>query len=389
MTTPQPADEQPNPPPELLSLRAEIDKLDHEMLELLARRTAVVTRVADVKRRHALMVRDRTRESEILEDRRSHCERLGLRTETIESLYRLLLTASRDHQAALGTEVPDDLPKKTVAIIGGLGGMGSLFGRLFTELGQEVLITDLDTPLTPREAAGRADAVLVSVPIRATLDVIAEIGPACREDGLLFDVTSTKVDPIRMMCESSRCDVIGMHPMFGPSVHTLQEQRIVLVPGRVREGSSWEWWLRTCIRARGLSILDATAEEHDRSMAIVQVLTHFSTEVLGLAMARLGLPVEQTLRFASPVYLIELLMTARHFCQSGELYGAIHMANPNRREIADALDASLAAWRQAVDQDDQTLFSKLFDECNEFFGSFSERALKQSSHLMDRVVERG
>ena len=389
MTSPLPPDEAPHIPPELLELRASIDDIDHGILELLSRRREIVSRVADVKRDNALKVRDRTREAEILEDRRIQCDRLGLHAGMVESLYRLLLTASRDQQAALGTEVPSDLPRRTVAVIGGNGAMGTLFARLFSDLGQDVLIADLDTTLTPKEAAGKADAVLISVPIRSTLEVISEIGPECREDGLLFDITSTKVEPVRAMCEASRSNVIGTHPMFGPGVHTLQEQRIVIVPGRLHEGSTWDQWLRTCIRARGLSILDATSEQHDRSMSIVQVLTHFSTEVLGLAMSRLGVSVDETLQFASPVYLIELLMTARHFCQSGDLYGAIHMANPNRREIADALEDSIRSWREAVDGNDQQAFSRLFGECSSFFGSFSARAMEQSSHLIDRLVERG
>jgi chorismate mutase/prephenate dehydrogenase len=389
MTEPTPSEPPREPPQELVELRETIDGIDHEMLELLARRRRAISKVADVKKRNALEVRDRVREAAILEDRNRRCERLGLRTETIESLYRLLLTDSRDHQAALGTEVPRDLPTRTVAVIGGNGAMGGLFARLFEDLGQEVLVADRDTTLTPVEAAARADAVLVGVPIRSTLDVIREVGPACRDDGLLFDITSTKVDPVRAMCEAASCDVIGTHPMFGPGIHSLQEQRIVVVPGRLRDGSDWDHWLRTCIRARGLDILDASSEEHDRAMAIVQVLTHFSTEVLGLAMTRLGVSVDETLKFASPVYLIELLMTARHFCQSGELYGAIHMANPNRTDVVEALRSSLESWRSAVEGEDQQAFTRLFEECSDFFGGFSSRAMEQSGHLIDRLVERG
>lgn len=376
-------------PESLLALRAQIDELDHQMLQLLGQRKEIVAQVADVKRHHHIGIRDRKREDELLTDRRNHCNDLGLSHQVIESLYRVILTASRDQQAALGAELPEDLPTRSVAIIGGEGGMGSLFARLFQELGQEVLIADLHTRLTPTEAARQADAVLISVPIQSTLEVIKEIGPCCREDGLLFDVTSTKIDPIAAMCTHATCDVIGTHPIFGPNINTLQEQRIVLVPGRVHEGSSWLSWLRSCFQARGLSILETTAEDHDRSMSIVQVLTHFSTEVLGLAMARLGVPVNETLRFASPVYLIELLMTARHFCQSAELYGAIHMANPNRAEVAGKLEESLIAWRQAVDTDNQQNFDELFEEVHAYFGEFSERALEQSTYLIDRLVERG
>lgn len=376
-------------PEELLELRSRIDGVDRELLEVLARRKELVSSVAEVKKRHQVPIRDRNREAEILEDRRARCTDLGLPNPVIENLYRVLLTASREHQADLGTEVPLELEPRTVAIIGGNGGMGQLFKRLFESVGQEVILSDLDTTLTPMEAASRADATMVSVPIRATEEVIRQIGPCCREDALLFDVTSTKTRPVEQMLASSTCDVIGTHPMFGPSVNSLQEQRVVLVEGRLRPDSSWSKWLRCCLHARGMLIIDSTCQEHDRSMGIVQVLTHLSTQVLGLAMSRLGVPIAQTMQFASPVYLIGLIMTARHFCQSSDLYGSIHMSNPNQPEVAEAFSSSLEDWLRAVNTRDQTEFDRLFAEADSFFGEFSDEALKLSTHLIDRVVERG
>ena len=384
----QPAQSQPLPQ-ELLELRNQIDEIDSDLLNALARRTELVAHVAKVKKRHAVPIRDRIREAAILEDRRARCTTLGLSNTVIENLYCVLLTASREYQADLGAEVPADMDTRTIAIIGGHGGMGQLFKRLFESVGQEVLLSDLDTALTPKDAASRADAVMISVPIRATSEVISQVGPCCREDSLLFDVTSTKVQPVHEMIASSSCDVMGTHPMFGPSVNTLQEQRIVLVEGRLREHSPWPHWLKSCLRARGMLILESTANEHDRSMGIVQVLTHLSTQVLGLAMARLGVPISQTMQFASPVYLIGLIMTARHFCQSSELYGAIHMANPNQPEVAEAFSTSLEDWLHAVEDQDQSEFDRLFAEADEFFGEFSSEALRQSTHLIDRLVERG
>ena len=158
---------------------------------------------------------------------------------------------------------------------------------------------------------------------------------------------------------------------------------------RLRENSPWPGWLTSCLKARGMLILESDAEEHDRSMGIVQVLTHLSTQVLGLAMARLGVPITETMRFASPVYLIGLIMTARHFCQSSELYGAIHMSNPNQPEVAHVFSQCLAEWLDSIKDRNQGEFDQLFAEARRFFGDFSDQALTQSTHLIDRLVERG
>ena len=378
-----------NLPPELLELRDGIDALDRDLLRLLSRRGELIERVASVKRTHRVPIRDRAREQEILRDRQARCADLGLSSGTVENLYRVLLTASRERQADLGAGVPESLESHSVAIIGGRGGMGEMFRRLFESVGQQVLVADRETTLRPAEAAARAEVVVISVPIDCTIEVIREVGPSCREDGLLCDLTSIKVEPVQAMLQHAPGDVIGTHPMFGPTVNTLQEQRIVLVPARLAAGSHWRGWLEGCLLARGLRVLESSAEEHDRSMGIVQVLTHLSTQALGLAMARLGVPISETLRFASPVYLVGLLMTARHFGQDPGLYGAIHMSNPEQPKVAEVMESSLRDWLQAVERRDQPGFDRLFAEAARFFGPFSDEALRESAHLIDRLVERG
>ena len=241
-------------------LRAVIDSIDHELLRLVSRRMSVVSEIAEYKRERGLKIRDHEREREIISDRRSHGERLGLPPDAIESFYRVILWASREHQAALRAEVPPDVEPQTVAIIGGKGRMGSLMTRLFADLGHAVMIADLDTELTPEDAASTADVVVVSVPIEVTETVIRQIGPCIRPDSLFMDVTSIKEGPLRAMMESSRSSVVGTHPMFGPDVHSLQGQRAVLCRGR---GEEWFNWVKQMYQARGLVIKEAAADEHD------------------------------------------------------------------------------------------------------------------------------
>ncbi len=369
----------------LAVLRALIDAVDHEMLELLARRNALVGEIAAFKRAHGVAIRDRQREREIIADRRRRAERMGLRPEVIESMLRLMLWASRDRQAALRAEVPPDAPQHTVAIIGGAGQMGGCMARLFADLGHAVMIADLDTELSTREAASVADVVVISVPIGVTVDVIRDLGPLVRDDALLMDVTSIKTEPVKAMLESCSSSVVGTHPLFGPSVHSLQGQRMVLTPGR---GDEWYDWLRLMLQARGLSIMQSTPQEHDRAMAVVQVLTHFSTEVMGRALADIGVPLEVTLNYTSPVYLMELLMTARHFAQSPELYASIQMSNPLTAEVTAAFVRAAGEHEKIVRAGDSKAVTAMFEKVRGFFGDFTDRALEQSSYMIDRLVER-
>jgi chorismate mutase/prephenate dehydrogenase len=277
------------------------------------------------------------------------------------------------------------LEPRTVAIIGGKSGMGACLGQMFADLGHAVMIADLDTQLTPGEAAAAADVVVISVPIDVTEDVIRELGPHVREDALLMDVTSLKAGPMKAMLEASTASVAGTHPLFGPSVHSLQGQRVVITPGR---GDEWLAWLKSMLHARGLEMVEATPEEHDRVMAVVQVLVHYATEVMGRTLATLNVPIDHTLQFMSPIYLMEVLLAARHFAQSSDLYASIQMSNPRTHEVCEAFMAAAHELQQATESRNREGFARVFEEVRDYFGPFTERALQQSDFLIDRLVER-
>ncbi|MGD8317484.1 MAG: bifunctional chorismate mutase/prephenate dehydrogenase [Myxococcales bacterium] len=368
----------------LLELRRALDTLDHELLDLLVRRMEVVAEIAARKREHRVRIRDLERERRVLDDRCARARVLGLPTGSVESVWRQLMLMSRERQAALRAEMPPDVEPKTIAIIGGEGGMGRSLQTLFSDLGHDVRSADLETNLRPVDAAAMGDVVIISVPIRETRAVIEQLGPLVRKEALLMDVTSIKADPMQAMLASTEASVLGTHPMFGPGVNTYQGQRVVICPGR---GHDWLDWARQMFTARGLVITEATPEEHDSMMAIVQVLHHFKTQVLGLALSRAGTPLEQTLRFTSPAYLLEAYVTGRHFAQSPDLYGPIEMLNPGSPHVIEAFRKAATDLAEILAAGDQDAFARVFDEVRAFFGSFSEEALEQSGFLIDRLVE--
>lgn len=374
-------------PNELLPLRERIDELDRRFVELLAERNELVAQVAEVKRLSGYPIRDSNREGQMLEDRRTLGVKDGISPEVVESLFRVILWASRDRQAALRAAMPIKVDPRTIAIVGGHGGMGRCLEKMFLNQGHDVMITDVDTMLTPAQAAGKADITVISVPIRSTRQVIEMVGPCCREDSLLLDVTSIKSDPVDAMLHSTSANVIGTHPLFGPAINSLQGQRVVITPARIND-PLWESWLSTSFKAAGLEVIQSTPEKHDRIMSVVQVLTHYSTEVIGRTMQALDVSIAESLQFTSPIYHMELLMAARHFAQSPDLYSAIEMTNPNTETVTAAFNKAAEEMRSLIISGDQDGFRNTFGEVRDFFGEFSKTALVESSYLIDRLVER-
>jgi prephenate dehydrogenase len=230
-----------------------------------------------------------------------------------------------------------------------------------------------------------ADLVVLAVPMGAAVEVARELGPWVREDALLCDINSLKGEICEVMGEVCRGEVLGMHPMFGPTVASLLRQKWVLCP--VRPGR-WSRWLEGELGKLGLELLRSEPRAHDRMMSAVQVLVHFHTLVMGEALRRAGLGVEESLRFTSPIYRIELAVVGRLFGQDPDLYAEIEMSNPYGREVLGHFLEATLSLKEIIDAGDRDAFRGVFGEVAEHFGEFKGEALALSDFLIEELVRK-
>jgi prephenate dehydrogenase len=272
-----------------------------------------------------------------------------------------------------------------VGIIGGTGKMGKFFSRVFTRAGYEVLVSGRRTSLSREELAAQCDIVIVSVPIRDTVQVIDEIAPLLRDDQLLCDLTSLKVQPVAAMLKSKAL-VVGLHPMFGPTVHSLARQTIIVCPARVDERTRER--ILSVFRNEGAVCTITTPETHDRMMAVVQGLTHFVTLTVAESIRRLGVDIGRTQEFTSPVYQIELALVGRLLSQDPDLYADILELNPFVPEVLAACTASAGDLSAIIENGDPDLFRRFFDENTRHFGDYCTRGQEITDALIDSMVKR-
>ena len=86
----------------------------------------------------------------------------------------------------------------------------------------------------------KSDVVLVSVIIEKTVEVIQQVAPRMQSGSLIMDVTSVKSGPVKAMktYAPKGVEVLGTHPMFGPTMPTLSGQTIIFTPV---EGKTGKW----------------------------------------------------------------------------------------------------------------------------------------------------
>jgi prephenate dehydrogenase len=216
------------------------------------------------------------------------------------------------------------MDKFPIGIIGGTGGMGRWFADFFEKEGHPVRVSGRDKGARPAEMAEACPVVIVSVPIGVTQEVIRQVGPHMKRESLLMDLTSLKAGPVRVMLESSASEVIGLHPLFGPSVPCLEGQNIVICPAR---GGKWLPWVRDVFGRRGAKLVEAIPERHDEIMTFVQALNHLDTIVMGLAIRQSGFEREIRESFSTPILRGKLGMIDRVF-SNPQLHTELITANP-------------------------------------------------------------
>jgi prephenate dehydrogenase len=270
-------------------------------------------------------------------------------------------------------------------IIGGTGKMGQLFVPVFERAGYEVLVSGRSTTLTSEDLARRCDLVIVSVPVRDTVRVIDKIAPLLRPGQLLCDFTSLKEKPIEAMLRSAAY-VVGLHPMFGPTVSSLQSQTIIVCPARVEDVILNK--LVAVFRKEGARCTMATPEEHDRMMAVVQGLTHYVTLCMAESIRKLGMDIETTQEFTSPVYQIELSLVGRLLSQDPDLYADILQQNPYVPGVIAACRQSAADLAAIVNGHDPARFRAFFEKNSRHLGSYCEQGQETTDALIECMVKR-
>ena len=369
---------------EIARLRKRLDTIDERIVSLLANRQQEVERIVTLKRMHNLPVYHPAREEDLISKRRGQGVHAGLDPDYVESLYRRILKQSRKEQSA-------HLAQKgvragaTVLIVGGDGNMGAYFRKWFEAAHYQVRILGRTDWSRVDALCKDVDLVIMSVPIDVTARVVHEIGPHLPPNCILTDITSIKKVPLKAMLDIHEGPVVGLHPLFGPTTSTMDKQIVVVTPGRNDTDCQW---LLDQFSAWGNILVYSDAAEHDLIMGMVQALRHFATFAFGQFLRRKKIDLHRTLEFSSPIYRLELVMVGRLFAQDPALYGEIIFASPQRSALlAEYLD-SLMTNRDMLKNEDKELFCEEFKKTADWFASFSEQAIRESSFLIDKLIER-
>ncbi len=268
---------------------------------------------------------------------------------------------------------------KVISIIGGFGQMGTLFSRLWQEQDYTVYSIgrknweDCDAELL------QSDAVIVCVPIKDTIDTITKLSPRLNKKTILADFTSLKTEPLMAMLAEYTGPVVGLHPMFGPTINTPQNQIIAHCQGRNPEACQW---LVDSLTKIGFTLKSMTAAKHDQAMNFIQGIEHFLTFSLGTFLYQKQEHPQDLLEIASPIYMAKLLLMGRIFDQDPSLYADIIMADKKRIELIKEFSLWLSQWVTQLEKYNKEEFIHEFKQASTWMGEFTAYAQRISDDFL-------
>ena len=236
----------------------------------------------------------------------------------------------------------------------GFGRFGALAARYLAEDvavrvldsgGRAAAIRALGAEPADLEAVCRQRIVLLCVPIRAMRRQLALIAPLLADDTLVVDVCSVKTAPVGWMREilPPHTPILGTHPMFGPdsAARTLHGAKIVLCPERIEAGRCDR--IRRWLEKRGLTVIEASAETHDRQIAVSLALTHF----VGRSLAAFG-ATEMEIDTEGYKRLLHILGVVEN--DTWQLFEDMHRFNPFAAEQRRAFVRAMAGIEDRLER---------------------------------------
>ncbi|HEX9773209.1 MAG TPA: prephenate dehydrogenase/arogenate dehydrogenase family protein [Steroidobacteraceae bacterium] len=341
----------------LEDLRARLDLIDRQLLELVAQRQALSTEIASVKRATGQSTRDFGREREVLLRARRDAESLGIAPSLAESLLQSLIRGSLTTQEQARVAAQGRGGGRSALVIGGRGKMGRWMADFLASQGFRITVADPAGEVPGYDWIGdwtssalEQDLIVVATPLRAADEVLAALA-ARRPRGLVFDLGSLKT-PLRTglaALQAAGCRVTSVHPMFGPDTELLSGRHVIFID--LGDAAALEE-ARSLFGSTMADLVVMELEEHDRLIAFVLGLSHALNIAFFTALAESGEAAPRLARMSSTTFDAQLDVASKVAGENPDLYFEIQSLNAFGEEPLAALRAAVDRLYRSVQQRD-------------------------------------
>ena len=356
--------------------RRDIEALDRRILHLVRERLDLARMIGRLKCEHGVPLRNFRVEAQVHARLADAARDLGIDPAIGSDLAHLLISRSVEEQASLMDTVYAG-GQLTTLVFGGKGGMGSWMVRFLNSQGHRVEVRDPARGACPVPEVGdlataaNADLIVLATPMDVTGRVLEELA-TLGSRAIVAEMCSLKahLEPTFVRVRSAGLRVVSFHPLFGPEQRTLSGRTIVFCTDGDPEDVAFVRGLFSETSAR---LVEMSAAEHDRRMAVVLGLTHLSNLVFARALAHSGVAAADLIRVAGVTFDRQLATTREVTEENSDLYFQIQDLNPSTPDTACWLTTALTELMTAIRNHDATAFSTLMHACREQLAGASRR----------------
>jgi len=230
-----------------------------------------------------------------------------------------------------------------------------------------MVLSSRNTDLKPKDAVKLADIIIISVPIRHTVQVIQELIEYLPDDRLLMDFTGIKTEATCALAGYTRGEVVATHPMFGPWVQGLQGQNIAY-----DALNPWEKWQKIydLWQQDWANLIPIESKKHDEMVSIIQSTVHILNLVLGHILKQRGINIEDLMKISTPNARMQLCILSRFFKQEASLYTDMQVYNPlYQQQILPEIEAYFKNLEGIIDEKNTTQFETEFESIKAYLWS--------------------
>lgn len=355
----------------LASQRRAIEALDERILKLVARRLDVAESIGRAKCEHGIPLRNFEVEAQVQARLEDLALGHGLERVLGRDLALFLIEHSLQTQSALIERVYSG-DRLQALVVGGMGGMGRWVARFLNGQGHGVTVLDpapgeCPFPRAERLATGLAgaDLVMIAVPMSACGPILKEIADL-RPRGVIAEMCSfkTHLAPSFEALKASGVRFASFHPLFGPGVSMLTGKNIVFCTEGDTEATAL---VKGLFAATSAALVDMSASEHDRRMALVLGMTHLCNIGLARALSKSGTSFGELSQAAGVTFHKQVGTTREVASENPALYFEIQALNPSTRDTVRWLTDSLAEILRAVEARDEEGFEAIMNEGRRYF----------------------
>ena len=356
--------------PKLDALRKNLDKIDEQIIGLLAERQMNVDAIGSVKLNTKSPTRDYQREKQVIDNIKNYAISKNIDPEIAKKIFSLIIRTSLEKQENQKINTSGYGSEKSALIIGGNGKMGQWFAQFLGNQGFKVDISDInnvENNVDYHTQELNYDYIIVAAPIAASAKIILELA-TLQPQGIVLDVGSIK-SPLKlplMQLVDSGCKVVSIHPMFGPDIKLLSNKHVIFINLGDTESVLK---VKQLFKPTMVEQIDMQLEDHDRLVAYILGLSHVINIAFMSVLSESGEAATTLSQLSSTTFDAQLSIGKNVVSENPHLYFEIQKLNNYSKSTLNALGDAVQRIITVVNNNQEQAFVNIMKKAKSYMDS--------------------